>query len=93
MQFKANVLSRIIQNFNTNYHCRKKLNYIGIATEYGRLLTLTEFNIVTKNDIEDCIVNLYEYGYDIDSDYQYKDNDVNIMAENIIERLQQIFSL
>ena len=41
--------------------------------------------------IDDVVENLNEYGYDIGRDYKYKTKDLYETAENIEERLQQVF--
>lgn len=77
--------------FNINYHNRKKLNFIGIAMEYERLATKVEHNITDWSDINSFVECVAEYGYDIDIGYKYRTNDVDETADNILERIGQIF--
>lgn len=73
---------------------RNKLNYVGIAMEYERLCTILEFEQLAWKDIDTMVECLYQYGYDIETDWEYLDeNDVYATAHNIIDRLQQVFAL
>ena len=79
--------------FNIDYNNRKKLNYIGIAMEYERLSTLRNKEIVDWKDIDSFVECINSYGYDIDNDYKYRTDDVDETADNIIERMQEVFLL
>lgn len=77
--------------FNMSFKNRTKLNYIGIAMEYERLHTLQLINHINWNDIDTCVECITSYGYNIDDNYKYRTNDINETANNIKERLKQIF--
>ena len=79
--------------FNMSFKNRNKFNFVGIAMAYERLATLAEKEIVNWGDIDDFVESVFFYGYDIEEDYKYRTNDVDETANNIIERMQQIFSL
>ena len=70
---------------------RHRLNHVGIAMEYERLCTMHENELLAWGYIDDVVENLNEYGYDIGRDYKYKTKDLYETAENIEERLQQVF--
>ena len=86
---KANVLYST--TFNLSLKNRKKLNYIGIMMELERIFTLQEFEIITWQDIDTFVECLYEYGYDIDKDYNYREDNEYDTVNNIVDRLDQIF--
>lgn len=77
--------------FNINYTNRTKLNFIGIAMEYERLATVREHQVVNWDDIDSFVECVAEYGYDMDNDYKYRAKDVDETADNILERIGQIF--
>ena len=79
--------------FNMSFKNRNKFNFVGIAMEYERLATLTEKEIVNWDDINDFVESVFFYGYDIEEDYEYRTNDIDETAHNIIERMQEIFAL
>lgn len=79
--------------FNMSSKNRNKFNFVGIAMAYERLATLTEKEIVNWGDINNFVESVFFYGYDIEEDYEYRTNDVDETANNIIERMQQIFAL
>ena len=79
--------------YNDKLISRQKLNFIGIAMEFERLCTKHELEQLTKQDIDDVVEILNEYGYDIEKDYKYHASDIYDTAYNIEERLQQIFGL
>ena len=88
---KANVL--FSTTFNLSLQDRVELNYIGIAMEYERLCVLREKEIIGWNDIDTFIECVDYYGYDMTKDYEYRTDDVDETADNVIERIQQIFPL
>ena len=70
---------------------RTKLNFTGIAMEFERLCVLHEKELLEWSDIDSMVYCLSAYGYDIAKDYDYRTNDLYETAENIEERLNQIF--
>lgn len=83
--------------YSTDYrhdYNRKRLNFIGIAMEYERLCTLHQHTILDWKDIDTMVNVLNDYGYDIEADYKYRvKDDIYETAQNIEERLSQIFGL
>ena len=79
--------------FNMSIENRNKFNYIGIAMEYERLATLREYGINKWSDINNFVASVFFYGYDIEEDYEYSTDNLDETTDNIIERMQQIFSL
>lgn len=79
--------------FNMSIENRNKFNYIGIAMEYERLATLREYGINKWSDINNFVESVFFYGYDIEEDYEYSTDNLDETTDNIIERMQQIFSL
>jgi hypothetical protein len=79
--------------FTLSLKNRTRLNYIGIAMEFERLLTLKEKEIVNWKDMNEFVECLYLYGYDIDKDYDYRTENIDTTIDNIIERINQIFHL
>lgn len=79
--------------FTISYENRRKLNYVGIAMEYQKLSTLREKEIVDWKDIDSFVECVDLYGYDIDNNYKYRTDDVYETADNIIERIQEVFLL
>lgn len=79
--------------FNMSIENRNKFNYIGIAMEYERLATLREYGINNWSDINNFVESVFFYGYDIEEDYEYSTDNLDETTDNIIERMQQIFSL
>ena len=80
--------------YSTSYtpiHNRKKLNYIGIAMEYERLCALCGREVLEKWDIDTIIECLNEYAYDINSDNNCYSDDIYEYAQNILERLHEVF--
>ena len=74
------------------YDDRIKLNYIGIAMEYERLCALHEHNIVDWQDINSMLEVVKHYGLDVEAGYDVRTDSVDETAENIIERINYIFS-
>ena len=74
------------------YKDRVKLNFIGIAMEYRRLLTLYERNILTWSDIDSILEAISHYGLDIEARYSVRVESVDVTAKNIIDRLNHIFN-
>ena len=74
------------------YEDRVKLNYIGIAMEYERLCTLYEHNIVTWKDVNSMLEVVKHYGLDVEAGYDVRTDNVDTTAENIIDRVNYIFS-
>lgn len=79
--------------FNLSLKNRTKFNYIGIAMEFEKLRTLDQRNLVEWSDIDSFIECLFYYGYNMDSDYDYRRDDIDKTIDNIFERMQQIFAL
>jgi len=79
--------------FNLSLKNRIRLNYIGIAMEYERLNTIHSKNGAEWKDIDSFVECLNQYGYDIESDYDYRTEDINTTIQNINERMQQVFFL
>lgn len=77
--------------FNLSSTNRNKFNYIGIAMEFERLLTLKSKKALKWQDIDSMVEIMFTYGYNIEKDYDYRTNDIYSTADNIIERLEQIF--
>ena len=78
--------------FNLSLKNRTKFNYIGIFMEYERLCVLKDRQIINWEDITSFIECLNYYGYDIQQDYDfYRKDNIYATADNIIERMQQIF--
>lgn len=71
---------------------RVELNYMGIAMEYERLCTLYEHNIVTWKDINSMLETVKNYGLDVEAGYDVRTDNVDTTAENIIDRVNDIFS-
>ena len=74
------------------YKDRVKLNFIGIAMEYERLCTLYEHNIVTWKDVNSMLEVIKYYGLDVEAGCDVRTDDVDTTAENIIDRVNYIFS-
>lgn len=74
------------------YDDRVKLNYIGIAMEHERLCALHEHNIVSWEDINSMLEVVKHYGLDIEAGYDVRTDSVDETAENIIDRINYIFS-
>lgn len=74
------------------YDDRVKLNYIGIAMEYERLCALHEHNIVSWKDINSMLEVIKHYGLDVEAGYDVRTDSVDETAENIIDRVNYIFS-
>lgn len=72
---------------------RKKLNYIGIIQEAERLATLYETGIVKMADAEVSLEIFAEYGLDIEKTYDIKEDTTEKTVVNILDRLNEIFSL
>ena len=72
---------------------RHRLDFIGIAMEFERLCTKHELEMLEWKDIDSFIECMDMYGYDIKKDYDYLDDDIYTTANNIEERLEQIFRL
>lgn len=77
--------------FTLSLKDRTRFNYIGIAMEFERLLTLKEKEIVNWNDIDSFVECIYHYGYNIDEDYKYREDSIDTTINNIIDRIGQIF--
>lgn len=92
-EFWIDYQSDCIYSTNFKDFDRCKLNYVGICMEYERLCTIYEFTELTWKDIDSMVQIMNEYGYDIEKDYDYRTDDIYKTADNIIERLQQIFYL
>ena len=92
-EFYADLISDCIYCTNFKDFERKPLNYVGIAMEFERLCVLHEKEMLSWSDIDSLVECLFEYGYDIEKDYEYRTNDVYETAYIIEERLNQIFAL
>lgn len=92
-EFYADLISDCIYCTDFKDFERKPLNYVGICMEYERLCTIYELTELTWKDIDSMVQIMNEYGYDIEKDYDYRTDDIYETADNIIERLQQIFYL
>lgn len=79
--------------WSTNYtdFNRTRLYFTGIAMEYEKLCTMHENELLTWEYIDTVVNVLNEYGYDIKKDYKFKTFDLYETANNIEERLQEIF--
>lgn len=96
-------LSLYGQKFFVDYKCdciystefnpfvRRKLNYVGIMMEVERLITLQERKVLSWEDIDESVELLEKYGYDINQDDSYRTDELYETANNIEERLDQIF--
>lgn len=92
-EFYVDNISDCIYSTNFKHFERFRLNYVGICMEYERLCTIYEFTELKWKDIDSIVAIMNEYGYDIEKDYDYRTDDIYETADNIIERLQQIFYL
>lgn len=72
---------------------RKTLQWHRIIQEYERLCVLHEREILGWGDIDEIVQYISNCGYDIESNYEYRTDDVYKTSINIQERLKQIFPL
>lgn len=79
--------------FDLSLKNRTRFNYVGIVAELERLCTLNEKKIIKWEDIDRFVENTKKYGYDIESDYDYKGDDVQSTVDIITDRMEQVFGL
>lgn len=93
MEFHLDERFDYLYSTEFTYKERKKLNFPAIAKEYGRLITLMEFELLKWEDIDGIIERYYDYGFDIERISQIKTDDLYESGENIISISNKVFDL